>query len=186
MFPQQKVVGRGLFLRASTRPSRSPYCSGDTLRVHLCDALFLSHHLDLLEARLSSLQAPRPTPQWLDVRLRPLLGGFSFLDPRSPYATSSTPCLHSISTWLRLCRFAYTSIGGLWDMGTHGSPPTRVPEVPVKWTRPAKSPADLQVGPETLSTIPATLEDLRRPQIVDDLLGLRGKPLPGSRWRRRQ
>jgi hypothetical protein len=50
-------------------------------------------------------------------------------------------------------------------MGTHGSPPTRVPEVPVKWTRPAKSPADLQVGPETLSTVPATLEDLGRPHL---------------------
>jgi hypothetical protein len=49
------------------------------------------------------------------------------------------------------------------DMATHGSPPTGVPEVPVKWTRPARSPADLQVGPETLSTIPATLEDLGRP-----------------------
>jgi hypothetical protein len=48
-------------------------------------------------------------------------------------------------------------------MGTHGSPLTRVPEVPVKWTRPARSPTDLQVGPETLSTIPATLEDLGRP-----------------------
>jgi hypothetical protein len=48
-------------------------------------------------------------------------------------------------------------------MGTHGSPPTRVPEVPVKWTRPARSPADLQVGSETLSTIPTTLEDLGRP-----------------------
>jgi hypothetical protein len=48
-------------------------------------------------------------------------------------------------------------------MGTHGSPPTRVPEVPVKWTRPARSPANLQVGPETLSATPVTLEDLRRP-----------------------
>jgi hypothetical protein len=48
-------------------------------------------------------------------------------------------------------------------MGTHGSPPTKVPEVPVKWTRPASSPADLQVSPETLSTTPATLEDLGRP-----------------------
>jgi hypothetical protein len=48
-------------------------------------------------------------------------------------------------------------------MGTHGSPPTRVLEIPVKWTRPARSPADLQVGPETLSTTPVTLEDLRRP-----------------------
>jgi hypothetical protein len=48
-------------------------------------------------------------------------------------------------------------------MGTHGSQPTRVPEVLVKWTQPARSPADLQVGPETLSTISATLEDLGRP-----------------------
>jgi hypothetical protein len=48
-------------------------------------------------------------------------------------------------------------------MGTHGSPPTRVPEVLVKWSQPARSPADLQVGPETLSTIPATQEDLGRP-----------------------
>jgi hypothetical protein len=51
----------------------------------------------------------------------------------------------------------------LTDMGIHGSPPTRVPEVPVKWTRPARSPTDLQVDPETLSTILVTLEDLRRP-----------------------
>jgi hypothetical protein len=88
---------------------------------------------------------------------------FLFLDPRAPYATSSTSRLHSASTWFLLYHFAYTSIEGLWDMGTHGSPPTRVPEVPVKRTRPARSPTDLQVGPETLSTIPATLEDLRRP-----------------------
>jgi hypothetical protein len=49
------------------------------------------------------------------------------------------------------------------DMGTHGSPPTRVPKVPVKWARPARSSADLQVGLETLSTTPVTLEDLGRP-----------------------
>jgi hypothetical protein len=49
------------------------------------------------------------------------------------------------------------------DMGTHGSPPTRVLEVPAKWTRPVKSPTDLQVDPKTLSTIPATLEDPGRP-----------------------
>jgi hypothetical protein len=29
------------------------------------------------------------------------------------------------------------------DMGTHGSPLTRVPEVPAKWTRPASGPKDL-------------------------------------------
>jgi hypothetical protein len=55
------------------------------------------------------------------------------------------------------------SIGGLTDMGTHGSPPTKVLEVPVKWTRPARSPPDLQVDPMTLSTDPATLEDFGRP-----------------------
>jgi hypothetical protein len=67
------------------------------------------------------------------------------------------------STCLRLSRYAYTSIGGLRDMDTHGSPPTRVLEVPLKWTRPARSPTELQVGPETLSTIPTTLENLGRP-----------------------
>jgi hypothetical protein len=51
LFPQQKAIGRGLFLRASTQPSRSPYCSGATLRVHLCDTLFSSRRHNLLEAR---------------------------------------------------------------------------------------------------------------------------------------
>jgi hypothetical protein len=50
-------------------------------------------------------------------------------------------------------------------MGTHGFPPTSVPEVPDKWTQPARSPTDLQVGPETLFTISATLEDLTRPHL---------------------
>jgi hypothetical protein len=48
-------------------------------------------------------------------------------------------------------------------MDTHRSSQTRVLEVPVKWTRPVRSPIDLQVDPKTLSTTPATLEDLRRP-----------------------
>jgi hypothetical protein len=48
----------------------------------------------------------------------------------------------------------------LRDMGIHGSPLTRVLEVPVKWTRPVRSPTDMQVGSKTLSTTPATLEDL--------------------------
>jgi hypothetical protein len=48
-------------------------------------------------------------------------------------------------------------------MGTHGSPLTRVLEVSVKWIRRVISPADLQVGPETLSTTLTTLEDSRRP-----------------------
>jgi hypothetical protein len=85
---------------------------------------------------------------------------FSFLDPHAPYAISVASCLRFASTWHHLSRYTYTSIGGLRDMGTHGSPPTRVLEVPIKWTRPAKSPTDLQMGPETLSTTPETLEDL--------------------------
>jgi hypothetical protein len=37
---------------------------------------------------------------------------------------------------------------GIVRHGTYGSPPARVPEVPVKLTQPARSPADLQVeGP---------------------------------------
>jgi hypothetical protein len=72
-------------------------------------------------------------------------------------------------------------------MGTYGSPPTRVSEVPVKWIRPARSPADLQVGPETLSTtrrLWKTLDNLI--QTREDLPGLWSKLLPRSRWRRRQ
>jgi hypothetical protein len=52
---------------------------------------------------------------------------------------------------------------GLERHGYPWVPPTRVPEVLVKWTRLARSPADLQVGPETLSATPTTLEDLERP-----------------------
>jgi hypothetical protein len=36
-------------------------------------------------------------------------------------------------------------------------------EVPIKWTRPVRSPTDPQVGPKTLSTTPVTLEDHGRP-----------------------
>jgi hypothetical protein len=63
MFPQQKVIGCGLFLRASTRPTRSPYCSGATLRVRLCDTLFSSRRLDLLEARFHYVSARPPVGQ---------------------------------------------------------------------------------------------------------------------------
>jgi hypothetical protein len=47
---------------------------------------------------LSSLQAPGSTLQRLDVRLRLCLGGFSSLDPRAPYVTSSLPRLRFAST----------------------------------------------------------------------------------------
>jgi hypothetical protein len=57
LFPKQKAVGCGYFLRASNRPSRSPYCSGATLRVRLCDAFFF-------------FMSPRPTGSMLPSRLR--------------------------------------------------------------------------------------------------------------------
>jgi hypothetical protein len=47
---------------------------------------------------LSSLQAPGSTLQCLDVRLRMRSGGFSSLDPRAPYATSSLSRLRFAST----------------------------------------------------------------------------------------
>jgi hypothetical protein len=57
--------------------------------------------------------------------------------------------------------FHWLPLAILRDIGTHWSPPTRVLEVPVKWTRPVRSPTDLQVDPETLSATPMTLEDPR-------------------------
>jgi hypothetical protein len=67
LFPQQKSIGRGLFLRASTRPSRSRYCSRATLRVRLCDTLFLSRRFDLLEARFLYISARPPVGQRFDL-----------------------------------------------------------------------------------------------------------------------
>jgi hypothetical protein len=128
-FLKQKVVGFRLVLRASTRPSKSPYCSGATPRVRLVTPSFsdiastYQNHasatspLDFpfgqtfLEGVLvlpnsgqvggsssndnvfSSLQAPGPALQKLDVRLRTHPGGFSSFYPRAPYATSPAPYL---------------------------------------------------------------------------------------------
>jgi hypothetical protein len=47
---------------------------------------------------LYSLQAPGSTLQRLDVHLRLRPGGFSSLDPRAPYATSSPSRLPFAST----------------------------------------------------------------------------------------
>jgi hypothetical protein len=46
-------------------------------------------------------------------------------------------------------------------MGTHGSPPTRVLEVPVKWT-PASGPRDLIHNPGDLGRPQTTLSRLRK------------------------
>jgi hypothetical protein len=67
LFPQHKAVGCWLFLRASSRPSRSPYCLEATLQVHLCDALFLSRRLDLQEARFRYVSARPPVGQCFDL-----------------------------------------------------------------------------------------------------------------------
>jgi hypothetical protein len=48
-------------------------------------------------------------------------------------------------------------------MGTHGSPPTRSRRSLSSGPDRPQAPADLQVDPETLSTIPMTLEDHGRP-----------------------
>jgi hypothetical protein len=61
-------------------------------------------------------------------------------------------------------------------MGTHVSPPTRVLEVPVKWTQPARSPADLQVGL-------LTFLQSRRPWKTSDDLIKTPKDLSGL-WRK--
>jgi hypothetical protein len=66
-------------------------------------------------------------------------------------------------------------------MGTHWFPPTRVPEVPVKWTQPTRSPVELQVGQEPYpqSQRPwKTADDLIR--TPEDLPGLWHKLLPRS------
>jgi hypothetical protein len=45
----------------------------------------------------------------------------------------------------------------LWDMGTPGSPPTRLTAVPDKWVRPTRRLADLSVGPTDLDVNPHDL-----------------------------
>jgi hypothetical protein len=114
---KQKAVGSRLVLRASTRPSKSPYSSGATPRVRLVTPslslsdvastyqkhAFVTSPLDLPlvsiksilegvlilpdsgqvsgsssnDSALSSLQAPGPTLEKLDVRLRTRSGGLS-------------------------------------------------------------------------------------------------------------
>jgi hypothetical protein len=57
-----------------------------------------------------------------------------------PFDSSST------SSWPFYGRCAYTSLGGLWDMGTSRSAPTRLTAVPDKWVQPTGRPTDLIVG----------------------------------------
>jgi hypothetical protein len=66
-FLKRKAVGRGFSLRASTRPSRLSYCSRATIRVCLCDALFLSRRLDLLEAHFRHVSDRHPVGQRFDL-----------------------------------------------------------------------------------------------------------------------
>jgi hypothetical protein len=70
LFPMQKAVGSQLVLRASTRPSRSPYCSGATPRVRLCATIFLWCHLDLPKACFHHISSWPPFGQHLDLPWR--------------------------------------------------------------------------------------------------------------------
>jgi hypothetical protein len=47
-----------------------------------------------------------------------------------------------------LCLASYCQTKSVRDMGTYGSPPTRVLEVPVKWIQLLRSPTDLREGPK--------------------------------------
>ena len=87
-------------------------------------------------------------------------GFFLFLDPRAPFTTSMVLRLCCSSTRPHLGRYAYTSIGGLRDMGTHGSPPARVPEALTSGPDLPEAPPTRKVGPATLSTTPTTPGDL--------------------------
>jgi hypothetical protein len=74
------------------------------------------------------------------------------------------------------------SIGGFRDMGTHGSRPTRVPKVPVKWTRPVEAPPTYKWAQRPYPQIRRlwkTSDNLI--QIPEDLPGLWRKLLPRSR-----
>jgi hypothetical protein len=83
----------------------------------------------LTNVRLAALQRTTPCLHFdlLDLHSRSSIldvthvGGIHFfLDPRAPYTTLTMPSLRQASTWPHLGCYAYTSIGGLRDMGTHG------------------------------------------------------------------
>jgi hypothetical protein len=104
MFPQQKAVGRGLFLRVSTRPSRSRYYPGATLRVCLSGTLFSSCRLDLLETRFRYVSARPPVGQHFDLPWR-CIGFAKFQSGRGFFWQSwrlvftPSPWTYSLETW---------------------------------------------------------------------------------------
>jgi hypothetical protein len=65
---------------------------------------------------------------------------FSFLDQRERYSTCRWL---QTSSWPSRGRCTYTSLGGLWDMGTPRSPPTMLMAVPNKSVRPTRRSTDL-------------------------------------------
>jgi hypothetical protein len=109
------------------------------------------------------LQVPGPILQKFDVRLCMCSRGFWFLIPVHPMRLHRCNVFASLRHDFLSPPFHLHVDRGLVIHGYPWSPPTRVLEVLIKWTRPSRSPADLQVGPKTLSTISATMEDLGRP-----------------------
>jgi hypothetical protein len=96
---------------------------------------------------------------------------FDFVRALEGFFFFGSPCtLHDFSGTMPSLRFNKTSLRPLrlhvdrglrtWvPMGPHRPGSQRS----LKWTRPSRSPANLQVGLETLSTTPKTLEDPGRP-----------------------
>ena len=108
------------------------------------------------------------------------LAGPFLLDHRAPFATLPALRLRYIFDTSPTRPLRLHVDRGLERRGHLWVPPTSDPEVPDQWTRPARSPVDLQVGPATLTKTPTTPDDLIR--IASDLPeGLPYKERPDTR-----
>jgi hypothetical protein len=65
------------------------------------------------------------------------------------YINENATCICT-STFPTEAQKGKTNQSSLWDMGTPGSPPTRLMAIPDKWVWPTRRPADLSVGPTDL------------------------------------
>jgi hypothetical protein len=141
------------FFGSSYRPSGPPRCSDTTLWVcHWCPLNFfivvsiywkstpIGRHLTSL--RSARLQTGRLLSWFLSL--------FSFwIDVHAIRPVHS----FNTSSWLSRGRCAYTSLEGLWGLGTSGSLPTRLMAVLDKWVWPTRRPADLICVPHDLLKI---------------------------------
>jgi hypothetical protein len=92
-FPREKHPRIFFLLRASTRPSRSSYCSGATLRVRLCDALFF--FMSPRPTGSTLLSHLRSTSLWSVFRRSLKVCWLHLIPVRSAVLqTTTAPCLH--------------------------------------------------------------------------------------------